>query len=129
MTLRNKVIEWLKDNTDELRQLVSNINSYDDNLSELYFINMEDFDDYMEGKTPWDIARSIHFGSFNPTDDYFKFNVYENLESFSEYDIQNKMEDSIDKIADLCIASPENYDLPDELQELIDSYGYEESED
>jgi len=112
-----------------LRQLVSNINSYDDNLSELYFINMEDFDDYMEGKTPWDIARSIHFGSFNPTDDYFKFNVYENLESFSEYDIQNKMEDSIDKIADLCIASPENYDLPDELQELIDSYGYEESED
>lgn len=129
MALRNKVIEWLNDNTDELRQVVSDINSYDGSLSELDFIDMQDFDEWMDGKSPWDIARSIHFGSFNPTDDYFKFNAYANLESFSEYDIEQEMKDSIEEIADLCIASPENYDLPDELQELIESYGYEESED
>lgn len=45
----------------------------------IYF--MEEFDEIMEGKNPWEIARSCFFGDFNPTHAYFWFNAYENLES------------------------------------------------
>ena len=42
---------------------------------------MDDFDEILYGRTPWEIARAAYYGEFCPVDSYFRFNVYANLES------------------------------------------------
>lgn len=44
---------------------------------------MDDFNEFMYGLKPDEIARRIHFGKFNPMDDYFWFDGYGNLETGS----------------------------------------------
>lgn len=54
-------------------------------ISEEYFddtlYDMDDFDEIMYGMKPYDIARKIWFGDFNPMSDYWKFDGCGNLES------------------------------------------------
>lgn len=51
----------------------------------VYF--MDDFDELMDGMKPWEIARAAFYGNhFNPSDDYFYFNAYGNLESLQYAD-------------------------------------------
>ena len=54
---------------------------------------MEMFDEIMSGFEPMEIALRIFFGDFNPNDDFFRFNGYANLESLSEYDLENELID------------------------------------
>lgn len=46
---------------------------------------------------PWDALRATHFGDTNFTDDYFHFNVYGNIETLSDWKIDelyNEIEES-----------------------------------
>lgn len=46
-----------------------------------YIFNMEDFDEIMSGRNPWEIARCCYYGKeFCPAHAYFRFNGYANLE-------------------------------------------------
>ncbi len=48
-----------------------------------YIYSMEEFDEIMNGMTPWEVARACFYGhEFCPAHDYFRFNGYANLESF-----------------------------------------------
>ena len=80
MTEYNDKIEQIKDilNNLDLDELVSCC-SYLDGDEAIY--SMDDFDEILCGRTPWEIARAAHYGEFCPTDSYFRFNVYGNLES------------------------------------------------
>lgn len=80
---RYEMIKELLDNMadDELiaihNEYCSNSNNMDD-----YIYRMEEFDEIMQGYTPWDLARCCYFGKeFNPCHEYFQFNGYANLES------------------------------------------------
>lgn len=60
-------------------------NEYCDSSNNMddYIYSMEEFDEIMGNMSPWDIVRAAYFGhEFNPTNDYFRFNGYANLESF-----------------------------------------------
>lgn len=68
-------------NGDDLTYLLWHMNAYDGCFEETECYNMEEFDEVLSGHTPMEIAQLIFFGDFNPNHDYFRFNVYGNLES------------------------------------------------
>ena len=80
----------MKKYEDKIEQIKDIIDNY--NLDELVnccayldgdeaICSMDDFDELLGGREPWDIVRAAYFGEFCPTDSYFRFNVYGNLES------------------------------------------------
>ena len=80
MTKYEDKIEQIKDilNNLDLDELVSCC-SYLDGDNAIY--SMDDFDEILYGRTPWEIARAAYYGEFCPVDSYFRLNVYANLES------------------------------------------------
>lgn len=72
----------------ELRDLVTDLSVNEGAFSDLEWFDMCNFDDYMEGRTPTEIADMIFFGDFNPNHDYFRFNGYGNLESADIYGVE-----------------------------------------
>ena len=80
MTEYSDKIEQIKDIIDnyDLDELVSCC-SYLDGDDAIY--PMDDFNELLYGREPWEIARAAYYGEFCPADSYFRFNVYANLES------------------------------------------------
>ena len=80
MTKYEDKIEQIKDilNNLDLDELVSCC-SYLDGDDAIY--PMDDFNELLYGREPWEIARAAYYGEFCPADSYFRFNVYANLES------------------------------------------------
>ena len=80
MTKYEDKIEQIKDILDnlDLDELVSCC-SYLDGDDAIY--PMDDFNELLYGREPWEIARAAYYGEFCPADSYFRFNVYANLES------------------------------------------------
>ena len=79
--------------TENLLEMVQEINAYNGSMEHLEVYEMEMFNDIMESFEPMEIALKTFFGDFNPNDDYFRFNGYANLESLSEYDLENELLD------------------------------------
>lgn len=97
-----------------------NNNNYDDEI-----IEMERFDEVMDGSEPSEIARSIFYGGgFNPNDDYFHFNGYGNLESLSDPGSEIYPSD----IADDVLRTGKSYEC-DDIKDLLDEWEEAESED
>lgn len=80
MTKYEDKIEQIKDilNNLDLDELVSCC-SYLDGDDAIF--PMDDFNELLYGREPWEIARAAYYGEFCPADSYFRFNVYANLES------------------------------------------------
>lgn len=101
MTKYEDKIEQIKDilNNLDLDELISCCSCLDGDDA---IYSMDDFDELLCGREPWDIARMAYYGEFCPTDSYFRFNVYGNLESTDNplregwIDINNLAEYAID---------------------------------
>ena len=96
----NKLYELVKGDWMIGLGMVNEVNSWDNSLSHLDYINMEDFNEYMSHLPAIDLAYRIHFGDFNPCDDYFHFNAWENLVSYSEYELEAEIIDFRYEIVD-----------------------------
>lgn len=119
-----EVLEGL--NTDEIvrvrNEYCENCNSMDD-----YIYSMSDFDEIMEGQSPWEIARACFYGhEFCPAHDYFRFNGYANLESF-DYAPGGNSGIFIEDIARYMDDNEESFGL-DEVEELFEE-DFDEEED
>lgn len=79
--------------TEELLAMVQDINSFNGGMPHLDVFEMYSFNDIMNsfGFDPMDIALKTYNGDFYPNDDYFSFNGYGNLESFSSYDLEKEL--------------------------------------
>lgn len=86
---------------------------------------MDEFNELLYGKEPWDIARAAYYGDFYPTDNYFRFNVYGNLES-TDNPIQEGWCDLYD-LAAYAIDYHESFGDVD-IQALLDQWDEEEEE-
>ena len=131
----NKTMKTYKEKVEAIRSIIDNMsdsdavalhneycyetNDYDDEI-----IEMERFDEICDGMTPSEIARSIVYGDFNPNHDYFHFNGYGNLESTNDPTDWIYPGDIAREVVDR-EKSFEN----DEIQEEIDSWSEEDSED
>lgn len=111
MKTQNEVKEYLENlNDGELLSLWNEFDQY----STIY--TSEEFDEICGSMNPSDLACKIFYGKFNPNDEYFIFNGYENLES-SDYlddfiDIDELAQHICDNDDDL-----EDYDLRNFLDE------------
>lgn len=83
--------------------------------------DMEDFDEVLEFLTPYDIARKVCYGKFNPYDEYFYLDVYENLYSLSKYEVDDYLDTYEDSIYHFLSEKDKWGDFPflKEIQEEI----------
>ena len=116
-----KIRIYFNTNKTELFEIVSQINSYDSSLQHLEFLYMEDLDMHLDGLTPTDIANKIFFGDFNPNHEYFRFNGYENLESFDEWELNKELFDNIDEIIERIIDLKDEIELPEEIEDILEN--------
>ena len=122
MTKYEDKIKQIKDILDnyDLDTLVSCC-SYLDGDDAIY--SMDDFDELLSGREPWDIARTVYYGEFCPTDSYFRFNVYGNLES-TDNPVRDGWADTGD-LARYAVDCGEDFGDSD-IQALFDQWDEEE---
>ena len=119
LTTKEQAINWLKQHVEEMSQLVAEVNAQDGSLYDYEFIDMNEFNEYTQELEPFDLALKIHFGEFNPTEDYFAFDSFENLVSFSEYERVGYLRDNADEIYDRIEANIDNIGIPLELAQIL----------
>lgn len=73
--------------------MISEVSEHNEELAHLEYLPMECLNEELEYLSPTEILNKMHFGDFNPTHDYFKFDAYMNLESISEWEYEKVLED------------------------------------
>ena len=119
LTTKQEAINWLKQHVEEMTQLVAEVNAQDGSLYDYEFIDMNEFNEYTRALEPYDLALKIHYGEFNPNEDYFAFDNLENLVSFDEYERVGYLRDNADEIYERIIENKDNIGLPLELAEIL----------
>ena len=118
MNKLNKVLEIV--NSDMLMEMVQEVNSWDGSLEHLEYMDMENFDDYLDGFSPSEVANRIHYGEFNPNDEYFKFDAYANLVSCNEWEVEQELTTFNYEIVDRFIELYEEGHVETTYQEILD---------
>lgn len=71
-----------------LKDMVTEINGWDGTFEDLdFYDNDEEFFNTFYYNRPMEVARAIQFGRYNINDDYVLINNLGNIESYSEYEI------------------------------------------
>ena len=122
--LLNEIKGLLLNDLDTLKDVVRELNSWNACLDylEVYENDEEFFNMFFEGK-PAELARAIYYGDFNYNDEYIKFNGYGNLETFSEYEYEELLEENIEGITENLIVYAEYISIDnEELDDLLSQY-------
>ena len=85
----NKVMEIVL--IEDLLEMSYEVNSWDGSLEFFNFYSMSEIDDYLDSFSPSTIIQMACFGDFHPRDDYFIFNHYGNLTSYSTWEMENEL--------------------------------------
>ena len=114
-----------------LYDIVRSINSINDHLSDLdYWENEEDFFETFFTAKNDEAVRAAYYGDYTYTDQYVIINAYGNLDTLSDFELQNLLEENIDEIVEELLdiwQEEEISDVHDKARELIEQYF--ESED
>ena len=128
MNNKELIIEKLKENTDVIGEMVSDVNSYNGQLEDYVWYENDEwfYNDFFNDKQ--EIARAVYYASnYNYIDDYVRFNVYGNLETCCEYEREQELVDNVEEILDIwyeLYTSDDVCDLSnDEIMELIKKGG------
>lgn len=73
------IIDNLSD--DEIMTEYNEYCEYCNDMDSIVY-SMYEFDEVVSNFTPMELASKVVYGEFNPSDDWFMFDVYENLKSF-----------------------------------------------
>ena len=70
-------------------EIITEYNEYCEYCNDMDSVvySMYEFDEVMANFTPMELARCVVYEEFNPSDDWFTFDGYGNLKSFSDYDV------------------------------------------
>ena len=110
-------------NKEEIKEILENLDDCEllriwnefDQYSTIY--TSEEFDEICGGMTPSEIALKCFYGKhFNPNDEFFTFNGYENFESSD--DLADFID--FDDLADYCIRNDEDFD-DQEIRDILDA--------
>lgn len=98
MTKREKAIEYLKENTSELLQACREANGYNGGFEFCnYYEDIEEVCDFMNS---YELARAIIYGDVTNVIDPVRFNAYGNLETVTEYELEQEALDYIEELLD-----------------------------
>ena len=129
--LLNEIKGLLLNDLNTLKDVVRELNSWNACLDylDVYENDEEFFNMFFEGR-PAEVARAIYYGDFNYNDEYIKFNGYGNLESFSEYEYEELLEENIEEIIDCSLEYAEYISIDsEELENLLSQYFEVEEEE
>ena len=129
--LLNEIKGLLLNDFSTLEDVVRELNSWNACLDylDVYSNDEEFFEMFFEGN-PMEVARAIYYGDYNYNDEYIKFNGYGNLESFSEYDYKELLEENIEEITENLIEYAEYISIGnEELDDLLSQYFEVEEEE
>lgn len=114
--------EILLSNMEETREVISQISGYDGSLEFLdYQLNDEDFfNTYFENK-PDEAVRAAFYGDYRYMDEYVIVNGHGNLESKSEWQVNEKIKLYIDDVVEKVEELHQNIWLPSEIEEYFES--------
>ena len=119
-----KMERYLAGNLDEARNIVSQINGWDESLEELYVYSMCEFNDVIEcaGLSPSELINRVQYGNFYINNDYFKFDELGNLVSYSEYEYEELVEEYIPEIVERYIERSGHVYTDKEMIALMEAY-------
>ena len=129
--LEEKIREYLLNNEETLRDVVNELNSWNGCLDWLEFRENDEefFELFYSGINGLEIARAIYYGDYNYNDDYVRIDGYGNLVSYTEYEMIEKIKDSIDEIVENLIEEHDNLYLSDDIEEIFEEAEEEEEEE
>ena len=122
--LLNEIKGLLLNDLSTLEEVVRELNGWNACLDylDVYENDEEFFNMFFEGK-PAELARAIYYGDFNYNDEYIKFNGYGNLESLSEYEYEEMLEENIEEITENLIEYVGHISIDnEELDDLLSQY-------
>lgn len=118
-TIKKVLMEEISD--ENLADLVSECNSWNSSFDHLIRFDMDyDLDMFAEGNNAHWLACRIHYGDFNPNDDFFNINGYGNLQSFGEHEYNEMINDEKEEIIETALELYEQGNI--DIQWLIDEY-------
>ena len=128
-SVKNELVNEL--DSQQLSQLMTEVNNLNGYFEDQIWISMNCFDDYLSELTPSEIASRVVYGNFDPSHDYFRFDIYGNLESTVDWDVERDILDSADEIIGLALANWDyiSSDLDDDLVKLIENAIEENTDD
>lgn len=129
------LLEYLNDNTDTLKDMVSEVNGYNGGLENYVWYEHDRYfyEDFFADKE--EVARAVFYGgnSYNYTDEYVRFDVYGNLETTDDYNMRRDLQDGASEILEefLELYNENNVDIYDkEFADMVNNYyGNKESEE
>ncbi len=133
--IESKYYDMIKESIENMTasEQIELHNNYCEEINDMdsYIYSMNDFDEIMNGMTPWEIVRTCYYGDFCPARDYFTFNGYGNAVSFDFPDEQIFISDIVDYIIrnEDSLYNDEIQDLLDEMTEEIMNEEEDENED
>ena len=83
----------LEDTFSSVSSMIAEVSENNDELAHLEYAPMDFLNEELENYEPKQILNKMHFGEFNPTHDFYKFDAYMNLESISDWEYASKIED------------------------------------
>lgn len=126
---KENVIEKLKEelSIDELKEMAKDVISWNGSLDWLdYFENDECFFQDFFGHKVDDAVRAVCYGNYEYMDDYVRFNAYGNLESCSEFEYEQEIEDNAEEIIEAYVDEIDNmYDgeLKQKVKDILEEEG------
>lgn len=131
--LKEKLEGYLLENVNELMVLIDDICSYNykSKLEYLQAYSMEEVNEFASNYDFTDLFQLIDFREFTIDDDYFNFNTYGYIVSYTEEELKEIYRIEFDTIFNVIIEEikkygyetvKENYYFSLELQEIFNSY-------
>lgn len=119
-----KMEKYLKGNLEEAKNIVSQINGWDESLDELYVYDMSEFDYVIECSdlSPTELIDKVQYGDFTTNNDYFTFDGLGNLVSYSEYEYEELVGEYIPEIVERYIDISGHIDADEEMEALMEAY-------
>lgn len=112
---------YLLNHIDEIGNIISEINSFDNSLDFLeYWNNDEEFFNTFFYNNPMEAVRCEFYGDYSYSDKYVKFDGYGNLKSVNEYELEKEYKYYIDDIVKALIDHYQEIYICDELVKLIE---------
>lgn len=116
-----KIKEYLLENIDTLKEIVSELNSWNGCLDWLeYWENDEEFFSCFFNNS-MEAVRACCYGEYNYCDEYVHLDAYGNLESCSEWELEDELKSYIDDVVENLLNEQDNITIYDsELEALIE---------
>ena len=113
--LRNYLLE----NIDTLKFLVTEINGYNGSLDYLEVYENEEYIINEVFPNPYEALKSCYYGYYNIYDSLFKINAYGNIESLSEDEYKVELQENLDDIIEELLKVYNKIDISKELYDHI----------